>query len=128
MTIHVVVGIVQRAEKVLMVKRAKQEGILDWVFPGGKVEKGETLENACIREVKEETGVDISVVTKIGERRHPNTNRIITYFWCDYIDGEEKIINSDEIVSVEFKSKEQFEKDVKTDIYPAVLEFLGWKK
>jgi 8-oxo-dGTP diphosphatase len=37
-----------------------------WVFPGGQVEIGENLEDALIREVKEESGIDISVASLIG--------------------------------------------------------------
>ena len=56
-----------------MVKRAKQEGNLLWAFPGGKVEDGETGEEACIREVYEETGVNVSILSLLGERVHPDT-------------------------------------------------------
>jgi len=48
------------AEKILMLKRAPgtwQEGT--WCFPGGRVQLGETIQEACQRELKEETGLDI---------------------------------------------------------------------
>ncbi|MGN7387546.1 NUDIX hydrolase [Sporosarcina sp. SAFN-015] len=50
----------ENKEKVLMVKN-KGENSSYYTLPGGAVEDGETLEEAAIREVKEETGVDVEV-------------------------------------------------------------------
>jgi 8-oxo-dGTP diphosphatase len=58
----VVAGIVAKEGKILIAKRAegqKMEG--KWEFPGGKIEEGETPEEALIREFKEELNVDIEV-------------------------------------------------------------------
>jgi ADP-ribose pyrophosphatase YjhB (NUDIX family) len=38
-----------------------------WALPGGRVDPKETVEQTIVREVKEETGLDIAVVSKIGE-------------------------------------------------------------
>lgn len=48
-------------ENVLMV-RNKRGSSSDWSLPGGAVELGETLEQAVIRETKEEAGVDIEII------------------------------------------------------------------
>jgi len=53
-------AIIIKDSKVLTIKRTKPDAIF-WVMPGGAVEKGETNENALIRELKEELGVDILV-------------------------------------------------------------------
>ncbi len=45
--------------KILLEKRKGEPGKGKWSIPGGLVELGETLENAVIREVKEETGLDV---------------------------------------------------------------------
>lgn len=58
----VVAGIVLNEDKILIAKRAKGEKMEGkWEFPGGKIEKGETPEEALIREFKEELSVDINV-------------------------------------------------------------------
>lgn len=47
---------------VLLIQRGKQPRKGEWSVPGGKVDWGETLEAALIREVKEETGIDIEIL------------------------------------------------------------------
>lgn len=120
----VVVGIVDKDGKILMIKRAKKEGDLVWAFPGGKVEEGETKEQACIREVYEETGINVKIKQILGERVHPNTNAKMTYFLCNYVNGQIMILDDTEVVDIAYKSKEEFNRDVKTDIYPPVKEYI----
>ncbi|NPV52120.1 MAG: NUDIX hydrolase [Firmicutes bacterium] len=43
---------------------------LEWVLPKGKVEPGETHEEAALREVREETGIEAAIVSKIGETKY----------------------------------------------------------
>lgn len=50
----------------LSVRRASGSGAGDWEFPGGKVEEGETLEQALHREIREELGLEIRIHRKIG--------------------------------------------------------------
>ncbi|MBS0634120.1 MAG: NUDIX hydrolase [Verrucomicrobia bacterium] len=50
-------------ENVLLVKR---RDVPVWVLPGGGIDAGETPEIACIREAKEETGLDVTIVRKVG--------------------------------------------------------------
>lgn len=53
-------AIIIKDNKVLTIKRTKPD-IVYWVMPGGGVDKGETKEEALIREAKEELGVDVLV-------------------------------------------------------------------
>ncbi|GGE69908.1 NUDIX hydrolase [Priestia taiwanensis] len=60
-----VTGLIRNEQgEVLLVKVKKRND--SWEAPGGQVERGETLEEAFRREVKEETGVDIEVGEMIG--------------------------------------------------------------
>ena len=51
---------------VLLVKRAIEPSYGKWVFPGGYVDRGEGIEDAAIREVKEETGLDVRLTRLLG--------------------------------------------------------------
>ena len=63
--------IIVRDKKVLLGKRKNAHGAGTWNFPGGHLEWGETIEECARREVKEETGLDITNI-KTG----PYTNDI----------------------------------------------------
>jgi 8-oxo-dGTP pyrophosphatase MutT (NUDIX family) len=47
----------------------------EWVFPKGHIEQDETPEQAAIREVREESGVEIAIVERIGSTRYEFMNR-----------------------------------------------------
>lgn len=64
-------GIIIQDNKVLMVKQYVQRGDIVWNFPGGGIEDDETPEVACIREVKEETGYDVTIENLI----HRSSNK-----------------------------------------------------
>lgn len=67
----VVRAVVCNKDKVLLVKRAKTESIGSdtWELPGGKVDFGEELEDALVRELKEEIGISVN----IGELLYTST-------------------------------------------------------
>jgi 8-oxo-dGTP diphosphatase len=52
--------------RVLLVRRARDPLQGRWVVPGGRVEWGETLEEAIVREVREETGLDVRPTEMLG--------------------------------------------------------------
>src|SRR3990172_12032509 len=57
-------GVIIKNNKILLMHR-KKYGREYWVFPGGKVEPGETQEQAIAREIKEETSLEISKVFEV---------------------------------------------------------------
>lgn len=63
-------------------RRRVAEGQLSWQFPAGKVELGESCAEAAVRETKEEAGLDVVVVVRLGERVHPITSRQVSYTAC----------------------------------------------
>ena len=55
------------ADMILLIKRDTVPFRGYWALPGGRSERGETVEQTIIREAKEETGLEVEVVRKIGE-------------------------------------------------------------
>ena len=53
-------------DRIVLVRRAIEPGHGRWVFPGGYVDRGEVVEAAAVREVKEETGLDVVAERFIG--------------------------------------------------------------
>ena len=61
---HPTVGagaVVLKGDEVLLIRRGKAPRKGEWSLPGGGVELGETTEDATVREVKEETGLDVEL-------------------------------------------------------------------
>src|ERR1700729_2096699 len=72
-----------RDGKVLLVRRARPPAHGLYTLPGGGVELGETLEQAVIREVREETALDVAPVELVGFRQaiaHDTEGRIERHF------------------------------------------------
>jgi 8-oxo-dGTP diphosphatase len=59
-------AVVFRGSDILIIKRGKAPFVGQWSIPGGGLHEGERLEHAAIREVREETGVEIRLQGLIG--------------------------------------------------------------
>ena len=60
-------GVVVRDGRVLLVHRPRYD---DWSFPKGKLERGETWEDAAVREVEEETGLECELGNELGSTHY----------------------------------------------------------
>jgi len=92
-TIEVVATVIVRDRKVLCVQRPKntKEFVsLKWEFPGGKVEVGESREEALVREIREELSVDIEVSEFLMtvEHAYPDFHLTMHVFKCVLDQGE----------------------------------------
>lgn len=80
--------------RVLLIKRGKEPLKGRWLVPGGTVELGETLEDAIVREVREETGLEVRPreVVLVFDRIEHREGRVayhyvIVDYLCDYVAG-----------------------------------------
>ncbi len=93
-THHIAIGVVRKNDKVLITRR-KLDGLLGglWEFPGGKVENGEEADQACVREILEETGIEAEVATFLTRVRHAYSHFKIEMdvFYCNYLSGRVRL-------------------------------------
>jgi len=75
-------AVVLRDGEMLLIKRAVKPHKGHWCPPGGVIDEGESPEEAAVREVKEETGLDVSVRAKLGEVLGPVTGRYLGVYHC----------------------------------------------
>ena len=66
-------------DKILLIKRATVPFKGYWALPGGKAEAEETVEQTIVREVKEETGLGIAIISKVGEYREQGVQGGVEY-------------------------------------------------
>jgi len=90
-THHIASGVIFKDNHILITQR-NSSGLLGglWEFPGGKVRPGETPEQACVREVKEEVNLSVEIVGPLTRVKHAYTHfRIVMdVFRCRYRSGE----------------------------------------
>lgn len=67
----------------------RNDGKPPWTFIAGEIEPGESSADAAIREVKEETGLEVHYSKIIGRRVHPKTGRTMIYLACSPVAGRD---------------------------------------
>jgi len=96
-------GIVWKKDKVLITQRP-QDGLLGglWEFPAGTQQDNETLQNACIRGIKETVGIDIKIQDRFRTVKHAFTHFSITIhaFQCLYTKGKTQTLLCDNVAWV----------------------------
>jgi len=79
--LEIAIGVVERGVTFAFMQRANGR----WTFPSGKVNPGETPEDAVLREIKEETALDAGIRRKLG--MHETDDQIRHYYLCDLKGG-----------------------------------------
>jgi ADP-ribose pyrophosphatase YjhB (NUDIX family) len=74
--------------RLLLNRRATEPGLGRWSFPSGYVDRGEKVEDAAIREVREETGLDVSLGRLIGVYSEVGNPVILIVYAADAWRGE----------------------------------------
>ena len=87
--IEVVAAIIRKGDKIFATQRGYGEWKDWWEFPGGKMEVGETPEDALKREIREELSTEISVDEFLGtvEYDYPKFRLTMHCYWCHIESG-----------------------------------------
>ena len=96
-TVRVVAGIIIEDGKVFATQRGYGEFKDGWEFPGGKIEQGETPEEAVVREIMEEldTEVEVKELFDTVEYDYPKFHLSMDCFWCE-LQSEHVVLNEHE--------------------------------
>ncbi|SMP53665.1 8-oxo-dGTP diphosphatase [Fibrobacter sp. UWB10] len=88
--IEVVAGIIKDGDKIFATQRGYGEFKDGWEFPGGKMEPGETPQQALARELKEELAIDVNVGDFLCtvDYDYPTFHLTMHCFYCSVIGGE----------------------------------------
>lgn len=90
-TVKVVAAIIRDGDRIFATQRGYGEYKDGWEFPGGKVEPGETPQEALVREIKEELAADIVVgeLLTTVEYDYPSFHLSMDCFWAKLAEGSE---------------------------------------
>lgn len=114
---------VQKDDKILLVKE-KRRG---WEFPGGYVSEKEPIKEAAIREVKEESGIDIEILSFCGVYRNDKKSTCVFQFIGKAIGGELNV-DSECLEAGFFTIEEALEKNTKSSFKRRLQDCINKEK
>ena len=93
-TIPVVAAIIQKDGRILATQRGYGEQKDSWEFPGGKIEFGETLEEALVREIREELAMEVQVERHVVDVAwdYPTFHLEMACFLCSIAEGSPHLL------------------------------------
>lgn len=111
-TIKVVAAVIRDGDKIFVTQRGYGDLKGGWEFPGGKIEEGETPQEALKREIMEELDTEIEVGELIDtiEYDYPDFHLSMLCYWCSVVRGDlvlkeheaARWLGEDELMDVEW--------------------------
>ena len=118
-------ALISRGDEVLLIKNPRR----GWEFPGGMVDQGESVIAGLLREIHEETGLEVKVIAFVGAYSNKTIKQgygplegktlppsLNLTFLCEYVSGE--VVISEESLEAKWVSREEARKMV---TYPAFI-------
>lgn len=81
-------SIVEKEEKIVLLRRDIQPQKGKWVMPGGYVDRGEVMETAALRETEEECGIKIRLKNLLGVYSYPGQLEVVIVYVARYLSGD----------------------------------------
>lgn len=112
--------------KVLLIHRDRYD---DWSWPKGKLDKGEAISEAAVREIREETGLAVSLGVKLYELEYKldNGNRKVVHYWAAHVTdkalAQQNFVPDEEVAELDWLTVPEAKKRLtyKHDIDPLKL-------
>ncbi len=97
-TLHVVAAVIRKNDLIYATQRGHGEFKDGWEFPGGKIEEGETPEQALIREIREELKTEIKVGQLIDTIEYDYTSFHLSMrcYWAEVISGDLTLLEAED--------------------------------
>jgi len=126
-------AVINKENKILIIRRNLEPGMNKWALPGGFIELGETPEEAAVRELKEETGIDSNIIHLIGvylQKSKRYGSLLIIGYLATAIHGnisvnsevkEAKFFSKEEIPYIPFSTHRKIVKEAYKN-----LEYINW--
>jgi mutator protein MutT len=128
-------GVIIDQGRTLLIRRGSQPLLGEWSIPGGTLELGESLEEGVVRELREETGIEVRVLelievfdrifpadgaTGAGAKRRPRFHFVIADYLCEPLGGEPRA--GSDVTDVAFASEKELSRFHLTETATRVLK------
>lgn len=77
-------------DRVVLLRRGVEPAMGKWVFPGGYVDRGESVEEAAIRETREEASIEVELRSLLGVYSYPRSPNVVVVYTAQVVSGDLK--------------------------------------